>query len=209
MGVLWEVGPGGVILFPDEVDIDFMPRTDYVWCPRGVPAEIETLGRKERRYLAGALNTDTGHFLFVVGCTGRGELVIVVLKGVGVSYRWVRRLHRLVDNYSIHGSLSPRNALAALQDRIVLHFLPPYSPRCDPEELVWRESQIDVTINHRFHSMGQLANAAARFLEVKGCIWQQCPLPPTVTQHGSVVSDEQETVWMDSSGSPKRKVYLS
>jgi transposase len=68
--ILRRIQPGEVLLFVDEADIDFNPKTGFIWCRRGQPAEIETPGRNQKRYLAGALNVDTGHFLHVELDTG-------------------------------------------------------------------------------------------------------------------------------------------
>ena len=80
--------------------------------------------------------------------------------------------------------MATRKALTVLRDRIVVHFLPPYSPDYNPAELIWPQLHADVTTNHRFGSMRQLMNAVVAYLEARARIWLQSPLPFTVTRQG-------------------------
>lgn len=130
--------PGEVILFGDEVEIDFNPKTGHLWCLRGVAAEIQTSGSDQKRYLSGPLNMDTGYFLFVEGRTKRSELFIALLEKICYWPRRARRIHLLVDNHAIHESRATCAALENIRGRIVVHFLPEYSPEYNPVEPVWR-----------------------------------------------------------------------
>jgi transposase len=187
--VLWQIGPGEVVLFGDEVDIDFNPKTGHLWCRKGVPAEIETPGRNQKRHLAGAPNVDTGHFLYVEGEKKRSHLFVKLLRKISCSYRYARRIHLLVDNYSIHNSRLTRSELATLEHRIRLHFLPGYSPEYNPVERIWRAMHDAVTRNHRFRSMALLMRAVHRYLRSLGRIHLESPLPFRVTRFGLAMSD--------------------
>lgn len=187
--VLWQVRPGEVVLFGDEADIDHNPKTGFVWCLSGVPAEIETPGRNEKRFVAGALNVDTGRFLYVWDEHKRSGLFIALLSKISGAYRYARRIHLLIDNYSIHDSRATRAALATLGGRIRLHFLPRYSPEYNPVELIWRNLHETVTRNHIFRTMGALMEAVLSYLERLGRVFLQSPLPFRVTRQGLMFSD--------------------
>ena len=187
--VLWQVKPGEVILFADEADIDLNPKTGCVWCLSGVPAEIETPGRNEKRHVAGALNVDTGRFLYVTGEKKRSGLFIALLEKISGAYRFARRIHLLVDNYSIHGSRATRRALGRLRDRIRLHYLPPYSPEYNPVEKIWLGLHQVVTRNHQHREITALMLAVGSYLDHLGPVQFQSPLPFRVTRSGLVFSD--------------------
>jgi transposase len=187
--VLWQIGPGEVLLFADEVDIDLNPKTGHLWCRRGVPAEIETPGRNQKRFLAGALNVDTGHFLWVEAERKKSALFVKLLQKISRSYRYATRIHLLLDNYSIHDSWLTRSALAVLNHRIRLHFLPRYSPEYNPVERIWGVMHDAVTRNHRCRTMACLMRAVHRHLSHLGRCHLQSPLPFRVTRFGLVVSD--------------------
>jgi len=190
--VLWSIPPGEVVLFADEVDIDFNPKTGHVWCLRGVRAEIETPGRNQKRYLAGALNVDTGHFLFAEGDEKRSWLFISLLQILRRAYRSFRRIHLLVDNYSIHKSGITRQALKEMDGRVRLHYLPSYSPEYNPVERVWQQLHNTITRNHRFPTMRHLMAAVRRFLVGLSPIELSSPLPFRVTRnHGLVLAESK------------------
>ena len=48
--------------------------------------------------------------------------------------------------------------------RIVLHFLPPYSPNHNRIERLWRELHANVTRNHRCRTLSELLRNVERFL---------------------------------------------
>lgn len=190
--VLWSIPPGEVVLFADEVDIDYNPKPGHVWCRRGEPAEIETPGRNQKRYLAGALNVDTGNFVFVEGEDKRSSLFIALLQAVRRAYRSFRRIHLLVDNYSIHKSGITRQALEEMSGRIRLHFLPGYSPEYNPVERVWQQLHDTITRNHRFPTMELLMKAVRRYLLGLWPIELSSPLPFRVTRrHGLVLAESK------------------
>jgi len=64
--------------------------------------------------------------------------------------------HLILDNYRIHSSLQTKAALARLEGRVVLHFLPPYCPDHNRIERVWRDLHANVTRNHQCRNMKQL-----------------------------------------------------
>ena len=62
----------------------------------------------------------------------------------------------VLDNYRIHDSRQTRQAVKALEGRIVLHFLPPYCPNENRIERTWRDLHDNVTRNHRCSDIDQL-----------------------------------------------------
>jgi transposase len=70
----------------------------------------------------------------------------------------------VVDNYDIHHSKKTQKAIEALSGKIVLHYLPPYSPDYNPIERVWRDLHAAVTRNHRHPDMASLLAAVDGYL---------------------------------------------
>lgn len=187
--ILRRIRPGEVLLFADEADIDFNPKTGFPWCSRGLPAEIETPGRNQKQYLEGALNVDTGRFLCVDLDIKASPLFVHLLRLIRRSYRYAGRIHILVDNYSIHKSGVTRRALASAGGRIKLHYLPTYSPELNPVEHVWSGLHNAITRNHRFPTMNRLMDAVRTYLRSRGRYRFKSPLPVAVTRHGLAFSD--------------------
>ena len=53
----------------------------------------------------------------------------------------------------------------AVPANITLVWLPPYSPQCNPQELVWRELRREPFGNHDYDSMDQVERALERRLQ--------------------------------------------
>jgi len=69
------------------------------------------------------------------------------------------------DNDGIHSSRLVQWALPEeFHGRIVLHFLPPYSPDHNRIERLWRELHANVTRNHRCATLADLLRRVAAFL---------------------------------------------
>ena len=73
-------------------------------------------------------------------------------------------IHLVLDNFKIHDSKATRAALAALDGRVVLHFLPPYSPDGDRIERHWLDLHANVTRNHRCKKMTELMACVYNYL---------------------------------------------
>ena len=77
----------------------------------------------------------------------------------------MRKLHVVLDNYIIHKAACVQKYLESIDDRIVLHFLPPYSPDENPLERLQKQMHDHVTRNHRHATIDSLVRAVRRFLE--------------------------------------------
>jgi transposase len=146
-----------VLLYVDEVDIHLNPKIGPDWMLRGTQKTVLTPGKNQKRYLAGALNARTGRLTWVAAERKNSQLFILQLwQLVGRDYPKAKRIHLILDNYRIHSSLQVQAALARLDGRVVLHFLPPYCPDHNRIERVWRDLHDNVTRNHQCLTMKEL-----------------------------------------------------
>src|SRR5262249_25085761 len=79
-------------------------------------------------------------------------------------YRSAKRVHLILDNYSIHSSKATRLALQRYEDRLVLHFLPPYYPDENAIKQLCRDLHANVTRNRRWRRMAGLVNEVFNLL---------------------------------------------
>ena len=69
----------------------------------------------------------------------------------------------------LSSSRDGRETLAAAPgDRVVLHYLPVYSPKDNPIERVWWHLREEVTRNHQCQSIEELVNLTLKWLEDRG-----------------------------------------
>lgn len=147
---------GDVWVFEDEVDIHLNPKIGPDYMLPGVQKQVSTPGQNEKRYLAGALNAFTGQLTWVEGESKNSELFMRLVFQLGWDYPGARRIHLIVDNYSIHKSAFTKLVLADCDGKVRLHFLPPYCPDENRIERIWQDLHANVTRNHQCPTMDAL-----------------------------------------------------
>ena len=142
------LGPDEVLVYEDEMDVHLNPRIGPQWTPKGQQATVVTPGKNVKRFVAGALDHRSGQVTWVT-CAKKNSLLFVTLcKKLLAAYPQAKRIHVVCDNYIIHKSKITQKELTALGDRIVIHFLPTYSPDHNPIERLWKDLHACVTRNH-------------------------------------------------------------
>ena len=162
---------GEVVVYADEVDIHLNPKIGLDWMNRGQQKEVVTPGQNEKRYLAGALHAATGRLTCVEGTRKNSSLFVALLAALVEDYPRARRIHVILDNYRIHHSRVTQVALASFDERVVLHFLPPYCPNDNKIERLWLDLHAEVTRNHQRSSIVELLRDVWRFIRCRnhGC----------------------------------------
>lgn len=162
--LIGRAGPEEEVLFVDEMDIHLNPRIGHDWMRRGRQKRVRTPGQNIKRYLAGAYNPTTGHLIWVIEGNKRSELFMALVRKLSACYRRARRIHLVLDNYSIHTSRRTTAFLAEFATRFRLHFLPAYGQDLNPIERLWKQLHDNVTRNHRHDSIDELVAAVEIFL---------------------------------------------
>ncbi len=117
---------GEVLVYVDEVDIHLNPKIGRDYMLRGTQKTVLTPGKNEKRYLAGALNVRTGKLTWVEWDRKTSDLFILQLwQLIRRDYPRAKCIHVVADNFRIHSSQATQLAVAAMEGKIRLHFLPP------------------------------------------------------------------------------------
>jgi transposase len=157
-------------VFMDEVEVHTNPKIGSRWMRRGEQAEVQTPGDNEKRVLAGSLHWRTGRLVGTWGGTEEGRTAGLFCRHLDELRRAFRRykvIHVICDNAFNHvpeRSRVVRAYLARWGQRVRLHFLPKYSPDCNPIERVWWRLHEAVTRNHRCQSMEELLDLTFEWL---------------------------------------------
>lgn len=155
-----------VVLYQDELDVHLNPKTGRDWMLPGGQKIVITPGNNVKRCVAGGLNPKTGNIVWVVGQRRNADLFLAFLRRVRAAYRKAKRIHIIVDNCKAHDCKRVREALEKeFAGRIILHFLPPYSPEHNPIERLWKEVHANVTRNHRCKTIDELLANVEYFLK--------------------------------------------
>lgn len=157
-----------VIVYADEVDIHLNPKIGPDYMLSGTQKTVLTPGKNEKRYLAGALNARTGRLTWVEADRKDSDLFIRQLWQLAKhDYPQASRIHIILDNYKIHSSQRSKLALAALGDRVQLHFLPPYCPDHNRIERTWKDLHDNVTRNHTCRNIREVMREVTAYLVEK------------------------------------------
>lgn len=154
-----------VAVHEDEVDVHLNPKIGLDWMVRGQQKDVVTPGQNEKRYLAGAQDSRTGELIWVEGKKKDSLLFIRLLWELTQHYRHARKIHVILDNYSIHSTEQVRLSLQTAEgQRLELHFLPPYCPDHNKIERTWQDLHANVTRNHTCKEMTALMKRLRRYL---------------------------------------------
>ena len=153
-----------VVLFADEVDIHLNPKIGRRWHMRGEQPLVVTPGKNRKRYIAGATNARTDRLSWAEGDRKNSALFVRLVWNAAGAYPRARKIHFFLDNYVIHKSQVTRRAVEQFRGRIVLHFLPPYTPQANPIERLWLDLHDKVTRNHRRRLIHHLMSDVRGFL---------------------------------------------
>lgn len=154
-----------VAVYEDEVDIHLNPKIGLDWMVRGQQKEVPTPGQNEKRYLAGATDARTGQIIWVEGESKNSLLFVRLLWELTQQYPKAKKIHVILDNYSIHSTELVKISLQTVNGRrIKLHFLPPYCPDHNKIERVWQDLHANVTRNHRCQTMTELMREVRAYL---------------------------------------------
>ena len=158
-------------VFQDEVDLNLNPDIGCCWMERGQQAQVLTPGDNVKRYLAGSMSWRTGELIVTEGTRRNAELFVRHLDDLRVRFRRYKKIHVICDNarfHKIEGSRLVRQYMQEHGDRIVLHYLPAYSPQDNPIERVWWHLHEQITRNHQCQSMEELIKLTMAWLEERG-----------------------------------------
>ncbi len=155
-----------VVVYADEVDIHLNPKIGPDYMLRGMQKTVLTPGKNEKRYLAGALNVKTRKLTWVEFDRKTSDLFILQVWELALrDYPEAKCIHVILDNFRIHDSQKTKLAVAALDGKVKLHFLPPYCPDNNAIERVWKDLHDNVTRNHRCKTMKELMTEVYAYLQ--------------------------------------------
>jgi transposase len=133
-----------------------------MWSPQGQQVMIPTPAQPTKHYGLGAVNYHTGETLVLFRRHKRrreiGELLQALLDShpTGTVYvAW--------DNASTHEDDAVEAVVHSAAGRLVLLYLPTYSPWLNPIEMLWRHFRREVTHCELFETVKALLAAAADF----------------------------------------------
>jgi len=156
--------PGDVFYYLDEFNVSWLPTLQAMWSPKGQQVMIPTPRQPYKRYGLGAVNYHTGETVVLFRRRKRRQEVAELLQTL-VDKHPTGTIFVALDNASTHQDDEVEAVLRAAAGRLVLLYLPTYSPWLNPIEMLWRQFRREVTHGELFESVKALLVAAQTFFD--------------------------------------------
>jgi len=132
-----------VIYFGDSVHPAHQTRLAYGWIKKGIRKSEKMTGRQKRINLIGAINVSTGHTVIDEVDWVNIDSLKVFANHLIEDNPQARVIHLILDNAGYHKSKAFTEWIKGT--KIIIHFLPPYSPNLNPIERLWKIMHESVT----------------------------------------------------------------
>jgi putative transposase len=121
-----------------------MPTLRAIWSPKGQQVMIPTPGQPKKHYGLGAVNYHTGETVVIIRKRKRRKELADLLQLL-VDKHPTGTIYVAWDNVNTHEDDEVEAVVRAAAGRLVLLYLPTYSPWLNPIEMLWRHSRREVT----------------------------------------------------------------
>jgi transposase len=133
-----------------------------MWSPVGEQVMIPTPGQPTKHYGIGAVNYHTGETVVLVKRRKRRKEIALLLEALIAKHR-SKRIYVAWDNATTHEDDEVEAVVRGAAGRLVLLYLPTYSPWLNPIEMLWRHYRREVTHCELFESAKALVEATKEF----------------------------------------------
>jgi putative transposase len=141
-----------------------------MWSPKGQQVMILTPGQPDKYYGIGAVNYHTGETVVLFRRRKRRSEIAELLQAL-VEKHPTEKVYVAWDNNCTHEDDEIEEVVRAAAGRLVLLYLPTYSPWLNPIEMLWRHLRREVTHCELFETKQALLAAAQAFFDR----YNQCP----------------------------------
>jgi transposase len=149
------------ILFLDSVHPTQATKPSYGWIKKGEDKLIGSTASRTRINLTGAINLNSMEVINKEYETINGATTVEFLKLIEKQYPNNSKINVILDQSGYHRSHEVEEFIK--NSRIVLHFLPPYSPGLNPIERLWKVMNEYARNNKVFESSKKFKSAIIGF----------------------------------------------
>lgn len=153
-----------VFYYADEFNLSWHPTLRAMWSPKGQQVMIPTPGQPKKHYGIGGVNYHTGETVVLIRKRKRRREIAEFLQAL-----LDKHPHQIVyvawDNFTAHEDDEVEAVIRGAAGRLVLLYLPTYSPWLNPIEMLWRHFRREVTHCELFETVKALLAAARNFFD--------------------------------------------
>lgn len=153
---------GEVFYYADEFNVSWLPTLKAMWSPKGQQVMISTPHHPKRWYGIGGVNYHTGETVVIFRRRKRRPQIAEFLQSLLDKHPF-ETVYVAWDNANTHQDDEVEAVVRAAAGRLVLMYLPTYSPWLNPIEMLWRHFRRQVTHCELFDSLKSLLDASRDF----------------------------------------------
>jgi putative transposase len=153
---------GEVFYYADEFNVSWLPTLRKMWSPKGQQVMIPTPGQPKVHYGLGAVNYQTGETVVIIRRRKRRKEVAELLDTL-LEKHPQETIYVAWDNASTHQDEEIEAVVRRAAGRLILLYLPTYSPWLNPIEMLWRHFRREVTHCELFLTLKDLISASYDF----------------------------------------------
>ena len=150
--------------YADEFNISWYPTLQAMWSPKGQQVMIPTPAQPTKHYGIGAVDYHRGDTVVLVKRHKRRQEIAELLEAL-LEKHPTGTIYVAWDNAGTHEDDEVERVVRAAAGRLVLLYLPTYSPWLNPIEMLWRQFRREVTHNELFQTVKSLLTAARDFFD--------------------------------------------
>ena len=148
--------------YADEFNVSWLPTLRKMWGPLAQQVKIPTPGQPKVHSGLGAVNYHTAETVVIIRKRKR-RLEVAELLQTLVEKHSSGTIYVAWDNASTHQDDEVEAVIRAAAGRLVLLYLPTYSPWLNPIEMLWRHFRREVTHCELFETVKVLIEASYAF----------------------------------------------
>ncbi|OGX60579.1 MAG: transposase, partial [Paenibacillus sp. RIFOXYA1_FULL_44_5] len=152
------------LLFEDESMIRDYQAIQKTWFLRGKQRIIQTTGKHRGVKLLATVDYATGRLVWQEDEQYTAETFLDFLKKIVIAYP-TGKIVIVLDNARIHHAKLLAPFLNEMKDRLELVFLPPYSPKLNIVEGLWKWLKSDIINNVFYHTVAEIRTNVQQFME--------------------------------------------
>ena len=154
-----------VVLFADSVHPLHNTKPDYGWIKKGQTKWLPSNGGRKRYNLTGVINGRKPEQITLMNAKSINENVIIeLLKQINKRYRHKDKVYIWADQARYYTSTKVKKWIAG-QNRIVLQYLPSYSPNLNLIERLWKYMRKKVINNTYYENYQDFVKAIDSFYQ--------------------------------------------
>ena len=159
-----ELSEHETICFTDGVHPTYNVQPACGWIKKGVRKEIPANTGRKRLNLSGAIDVITHKIVIHEDNTLNAEATIRFFRKIEKAYPSKTIVHVFCDNAPYYRNKTVKQYLET--SKVVLHFLPPYSPNLNPIERLWKWLKERVIYNTYYEEFEEFRDAVFGFFDI-------------------------------------------